>query len=200
MQRRAFVAGMAATMAAVAAHAQERKVPRIGWLSPARPSLVEQSRKAFDDGLRDLGWIEGQNIVIERRYAEYASDRLPALCAELIRLKVDAIVAAGGNHVIQAVRDATSTIPIVMVSALDPAGQRFISSLRRPGGNITGSQLGSRSPYHREVPRATERGRARTVKGWRHHRLWFGWRPGVSDGGRSRSAGTRVDIGSCRSP
>jgi putative ABC transport system substrate-binding protein len=139
VDRRAFIAGsVAALIAPLAAHAQHNKVPRIGWLSPAPASAVQKEKKAFDDGLRTVGWIEGQNIVIERRYAEYAFDRLPALCAELIQLKVDAIVAAGGNNLIQVIRDATSTVPIVMVSGLDPVNQRLISSMSRPGGNITG--------------------------------------------------------------
>jgi len=139
MYRRAFVTGLGAVLAApLAAQAQQGKVPRIGWLNPGSSAVFQRERKAFDEGLRDLGWIEGRNIVVERRYAEGAFGTLPALCAELIQLKVDAIVAAGANNVVQAVREATSTIPIVMVIALDPVGQGIISSLSRPGGNVTG--------------------------------------------------------------
>ena len=95
MNRRTFVTGLGAVLAApLAAQAQQQKVPRIGWLVIGFPTVHHPDQMAFDQGLRDLGWIEGQNIVVEYRYAEGALDKLPALCAELVQLKVDAIVAA----------------------------------------------------------------------------------------------------------
>ena len=89
--------------------------------------------------MREHGYIEGQNIVTEYRYAEGKRDRLPELAAELVRLKVDIIVAAGGDTLIQAARNATNTIPIVMMGpGVDPVGAGLIESLARPGGNVTG--------------------------------------------------------------
>jgi putative ABC transport system substrate-binding protein len=114
---------------------QPRKIPRIGYLSLAsQPGLREE---AFIQGLRDLGWIDGQSISIEYRWAAGNVDRLPALAEELVRLKVDLIVA-GATPVIQAAKNATSTIPIVMPSAADPVGTGLVASLARPGGNVTG--------------------------------------------------------------
>jgi len=114
---------------------QMKKMPRIGYLSLAsQPGLREE---AFIQGLRDLGWVDGQSISIEYRWAAGNVDRLPALAEELVRLKVDLIVA-GATPVIQAAKNATSTIPIVMPSAADPVGTGLVASLARPGGNITG--------------------------------------------------------------
>ena len=122
----------------VPAHAQQPgKVPRIGYLSAASASFQSFRIEAFGQGLRELGYVEGKNIVIEWRYAEGKHDRLPALAAELVRLNVDVIVA-GGNTVIPPVKEATNTIPIVMTQAGDPVGSGFVVSLARPGGNITG--------------------------------------------------------------
>jgi putative ABC transport system substrate-binding protein len=94
-------------------------------------------REAFRQGLRELGYVEGKNIVIEYRFAEGKPDRLPALAAELVRLKVDVIIT-GGPTVTRAAKEATSTIPIVMAQDPDPVGNGFVTSLARPGGNITG--------------------------------------------------------------
>jgi putative tryptophan/tyrosine transport system substrate-binding protein len=117
--------------------AQPTKVPRIGYLvassSTTNPSRVE----AFRHGLQELGYVEGQNIVIEFRYAEGKLDRLPTLAAELVRLKVD-IIVSGGPATTPPAKEATSTIPIVMGFDNDPVGNGFIASLARPGGNITG--------------------------------------------------------------
>ena len=138
MNRRAFVTGLGAVLAApLAAQAQPGRAPRVGWLA-ADFRATQRPNQRFDEGLRDFGWIDGQNIVVEYRFAEGEFGRLPALAAELVRLKVDVIVAAGGSAVIRAVKDATSAIPIVMVVGIDPVGQGFISSLSRPLGNITG--------------------------------------------------------------
>src|SRR6185503_15101108 len=116
---------------------QAAKVPRIGYLAPASLSAVVVRTEAFRWGLRELGYVEGKNIVIEWRSAEGKVDRLPALAAELVRLKVDVIVTTGPTGTRPA-KEATSTIPIVMAQDIDPVGTGFITSLARPGGNITG--------------------------------------------------------------
>jgi putative tryptophan/tyrosine transport system substrate-binding protein len=120
------------------AQAQEpTKVPRIGFLSGSPPSSIKTNTEAFRQGLRDLGYVEGKNIVIEWRSAEGKRDLLAALAADLVRLKVDLIVTAG-PLVTRAAKEATSTIPIVMAQDPDPVGNGFVASLARPGGNITG--------------------------------------------------------------
>ena len=116
---------------------QAKKVPRIGYLSSTSPSAGASRIEAFRQGLRDLGYIEGENLVIEWRYAEGKLDRLPALAAELVRLNVDIILSAS-PPVTGAVKEATVTIPIVMAHDPDPVGNGFVASLARPGGNITG--------------------------------------------------------------
>jgi ABC-type uncharacterized transport system substrate-binding protein len=123
---------------AVIAEAQQTgKVPRIGYLSPTSPSVSPTRIEAFRHGLRELGYVEGKNIVIDYRYAEGKFDRLPALAAELVRLKVDLIVTTGPT-VTRAAKEATTTVPIVMATDTDPVGNGFVASLARPGGNITG--------------------------------------------------------------
>jgi putative ABC transport system substrate-binding protein len=112
-----------------------QKVHRIGLLYAGSP--LSENVEAFQQGLRTLGYIEGQNIVIEYRYAEGQAERLPALAAELVRLEVEVIVAAGAPT-IRAAQHATRTIPIVMAGTADAVAQGFIASLARPGGNITG--------------------------------------------------------------
>ena len=110
-------------------------MPRIGYLTlRAGPEAEDE---AFKQGLRDLGWIEGQTITIEYRWAAGQVDRLPTLAAELVRLPVDCIVARSTPS-IQAAKDATQSIPIVMTSVADPVGTGLVASLARPGGNITG--------------------------------------------------------------
>src|SRR3990172_1831051 len=116
---------------------QPKKVPRIGFLATVSPSTISDRVEAFRQGLRELGYVEGKNIVIEWRYAEGKADRLPGLAAELVRLKVDLIVTAG-SPVTRSAKEATSTIPIVMGLDPDPVGNGFVASLARPGGNITG--------------------------------------------------------------
>jgi ABC-type uncharacterized transport system substrate-binding protein len=123
---------------AVTAEAQQpTKIPRIGYLTANSPSAQAARNEAFRQGLRELGYIEGKNIVIEWRSAEGKFDRLPALAAELVRLKVDVIVTAGPAST-RAAKEATSTIPIVMTQDNDPVGNGFVASLARPGENITG--------------------------------------------------------------
>src|SRR5262245_13688416 len=114
------------------------KVFRIGLLGTVPLTNPEASRiwGGFFEGLRQLGYVEGQNVVIEGRYSEGRSERLPAFAAELVQLKVDVIVAAA--HAANAARGVTSTIPIVMPNHGDPIGSGLVTSLARPGGNVTG--------------------------------------------------------------
>jgi ABC-type uncharacterized transport system substrate-binding protein len=119
---------------------QAKKVPRIGYLGASSPSTIPARIEAFRQGLRELGYVEGKNIVIEWRYAEGKFDRLPALAAELVRLKVDVIATAGPMDT-RAANEATSTIPIVMTWDQDPVGSGFVASLARPGGNVTGLSI-----------------------------------------------------------
>jgi len=120
------------------AQAQEAgKVPRIGWLGSVPMPDVPERQEHFRRGLRELGYIEGKNIVIEWRSSEGILDRNPALAAELVRLKVDVIVSAAVS-LTRAAKAATSTVPIVMAQDADPVGNGFVASLARPGGNITG--------------------------------------------------------------
>jgi putative ABC transport system substrate-binding protein len=121
----------------VAEAQQPKKVPRIGYLAATSSSTISARTEAFRQGLRELGYEEGKNIVIEWRYAEGKLDRLPALAAELVRLKVDVIVT-GGPASTRPAKQATATIPIVMAFDDDPVGSGFAASLARPGGNITG--------------------------------------------------------------
>jgi putative ABC transport system substrate-binding protein len=122
----------------VIAEAQQPKVPRIGFLTTGFPASIAHLLEGFKQGLREHGYVDGQNVLLELRYGEAKLDRLPGLAAELVRLKVDVIVAIP-NPAIEAVKQATQTIPIVMPIGSDPVGVGFISSLARPGGNITGS-------------------------------------------------------------
>jgi putative tryptophan/tyrosine transport system substrate-binding protein len=123
--------------------AQPTKVSRIGYLSSASPSAGASRIQAFHQGLREVGYVEGKNVVIEYRYAEGKLDRLPALAAELVRLKVDVIVTSAAVATRRA-KETTVTIPIVMAQDGDPVGSGHVASLARPGGNITG--LSSLSP------------------------------------------------------
>jgi len=136
IDRRAFIAGAIAFSAApLAAEGQQAaKIARIGYLaSTANPHL----REAFRQGLRDLAYVEGRNLVIEYRDAEGKFERLPALAAELVALKVDVIVAASTAATLAA-RQATRTLPIVFTVAIDPVTDGLVTSLARPGGNVTG--------------------------------------------------------------
>ena len=118
---------------------QQRKVWRVGFLAvPLRPVPLESSRYgAFAQGMRELGYVEGENLVIEWRFADGKAERLPNLAAELVELKVDVLVVSG-TPATSAAQRATSSIPIVMGTTSDPVGSGFVQSLARPGGNITG--------------------------------------------------------------
>ena len=125
--------------APIAAEAQQSaKVPRIGWLSIASPTpAVSHLMEAFRQGLRELGYVEGQNIAVEYRFAEGRPERLPEFAAQLVALKVDIIVTPNPAGT-QAAKQATSTIPIVFMGVADPVESGLVASLARPGGNITG--------------------------------------------------------------
>jgi putative tryptophan/tyrosine transport system substrate-binding protein len=131
--------------AAVALAQQPKKVPRIGYLSVSDAAGESARSEAIRLALRDLGYMEGQNIAIEYRYGEGKVDRVPELAAELVRLKVDIIVVAGGDSWIRVAKNATKTIPIVMVGGgIDPVKAGLVESLARPGGNVTGITILSR--------------------------------------------------------
>jgi putative ABC transport system substrate-binding protein len=141
MRRREFITlvGVAAAAWPLAVWAQQAgKIHTVGFLSPGSPP--EFFLPVLFDALAESGWIEGKNIVVERRYAENRLERLPGLAAELVHLNVDVIVAAGTLGPLAAKR-ATSTIPIVMTAAGDPLGSGLVTSLARPGGNVTGMSL-----------------------------------------------------------
>jgi putative ABC transport system substrate-binding protein len=140
MGKRFFCLTLSALLFALCAAAdaqQPAKIPRIGFLTGSFLSSQVVRNEAFRQGLRELGYVEGKSIVIEWRSWEGKLDRQQALAAELVRLNVDVIVAAGSGD-IQAAKEATATIPIVMISGGDAIGSGFIASLARPGGNITG--------------------------------------------------------------
>jgi putative tryptophan/tyrosine transport system substrate-binding protein len=138
-RRRFLLISLAGALAAtVAAGAQQAdKVYRVGFILTGAANEVEHLTKELDDGLRELGYVEGRNVVFERRFAGGRQEGLVVLAAELVRLNVD-IIVTGSNPVISAVKQATATIPVVMAVSRDPVGAGFIASLARPGGNITG--------------------------------------------------------------
>ena len=142
MPRRAFMAVLAGGLLAArrAAEAQQAgRIWRIGYLSLVSEKLEQYKPwiAAFRDGLRELGYVEGENLVIEPRYAAGHVERLPALAAELVRLKVDILVAAPSGSALSA-KKVTSTVPIVFMGEPDPVGTGLVASLARPGGNVTG--------------------------------------------------------------
>ena len=145
MDRRAFLGTLAGGLLAapLAAEGQQTgKVARVGYLNPGSASdpLRQRRLDAFRQGLRELGYVEGQNIAIESRWAEGKEDQYPTLAADLVRLKVDVIVAQSGAAT-QAAQQATRTIPIVMSLVNDPLGSGLVPSLARPGGNVTGTSF-----------------------------------------------------------
>ena len=132
-----LLVGLALGSVYLAAAQQAKKVPRIGYLSGTSPSVNSARVEAFRQGLHELGYVEGKNIIVEWRYAGGKLDRLPALAAELVRLKVDVIVASAPPPT-RSAKQVTATIPIVMSYDDDPVGNGFVASLAHPGGNITG--------------------------------------------------------------
>jgi putative ABC transport system substrate-binding protein len=134
----AVVLTLSLTLAPLAAEAQQAgKIDRIGYLTPSSAGDTPHLREAFRQGLRDLGYVEGRNVVIEYRSAEGKVERLPALAAELVALKVDVILAPSTPAALAA-KQATKTIPIVFTSVADPVASGLVTSLARPGGNVTG--------------------------------------------------------------
>jgi putative ABC transport system substrate-binding protein len=147
MERRRFIEVIAGGLLAepLASEAQQvGRMYRIGYLfegaPPDQTPTPRSPLRALEETLRELGYVEGRNLVVERRFAAFKYDRLPDLAAELVRLKPDLIVT-GSNPSIAALKRATTTVPIVMAWAIDPAGAGLVTSLARPGGNITGSSL-----------------------------------------------------------
>jgi ABC-type uncharacterized transport system substrate-binding protein len=140
MDRRTFVSTAAGALLVKAfpANAQPaKKVPRIGVLVPGAPATASHLTAAFTQGMREHGYVDGQNVVVERRFGDNRAERISEIAAELVRLKVDVIVTSSDLG-IAAVKQQTQTIPIVMANSSDPVGTGFVASLARPGGNVTG--------------------------------------------------------------
>jgi len=141
MDRRRFVAGSVALLAApLVAHAQTRKIPRVGIVDATSPTAARQNMDAFRAGFRELGYIEGQTLVIEERWAEGRPERFGELIAELLRSKVDVLVVSSAPGA-KAAKDTSTTTPVVFVAVADPLGNGVVSSLARPDGNLTGTSL-----------------------------------------------------------
>jgi putative ABC transport system substrate-binding protein len=142
MRRREFITVLWCAMVArpFASRAQQKAMPVIGWLGAISPGFSAPQLAAFRQGLSEAGYVEGQNVAIEYRWAEGQDDRLPALAADLVARKVDVIQAPGGSLGILAAKGATSTIPIVFVGG-DPRLLGYVSNLARPGGNLTGVNI-----------------------------------------------------------
>ena len=146
MHRRRFIAslGSAIALTCVAA-AQQKAMPVIGFLGSSAPGPFAPQVAAFHQGLSETGYVEGQNVVIEYRWAEGRDDRLPALAADLVGRKVDVIVSSGSLPAALAAKGATSTIPIVFTGISDPVAAGLVASLARPGGNLTGFSISAPS-------------------------------------------------------
>ena len=140
MNRRRLLAALAsaATAAPAALRAQQKAMPVIGYLNGSSPAANAQLLAAFHQGLRETAWVEGENVAIEYRWAEFHYNRLPALAADLVSRKVNVIAACGGADEAFAAKNATSTIPVVFMTGADPVATGLVASLARPGGNLTG--------------------------------------------------------------
>ena len=139
MRRRELMLLLGGAIAAARSlHAQQKATPMVGFLGSGSPDPSNPFTAAFLQGLRETGYVDGQNLTIEYRWAASRYDRLPALAADLVARKIDVIAASGGLEAAVAAKNATSTIPIVFFAVSDPVGNRLIASLARPGGNVPG--------------------------------------------------------------
>jgi|SRR5947209_6484940 len=163
MRRRAFLAAAWGALAFPApAAAQRKSMPVIGYASGGSAKFYEPILPAFREGLRETGYVDGQNVSIEYRWAEGDFDRLPAFVAEFVRRPVDLIAATGGDRAALAGKEASSTIPIVFSAGGEPIAEGLVASLARPGGNLTG--VAPRDSHGLRFPAATVAARSPAVR------------------------------------